>query len=89
METKKTARLEAFEEALQTGKIGISKPTASVLVELSKIYEAVERIADFLGDSDEIAERYSELTEPLTNQIKADWANMVFGNICFKDCKEL
>ncbi|GEM_PF-3793975 len=94
METKKSKRLETFEAALQTGKIGISKPTASVLVELSKINEAVDRIIQIFCDedkagSDKICERYGLLTDPLINRIMKDWTNLVFQNISYTDCTEL
>lgn len=95
METKKT-RLQAFQEAQQTGQIAIQQTTAAVLAEVMKMEKTLDGITElfqsqYLSDEyrEEISNRFNNKWQPLYDEILAEWCELVKCNMGFNDFKGL
>lgn len=85
METTKKTRLQAFEEAQQTGQIAITQPTAQIMAELMKMDEAFWNIIELFQSpydgqtkvQDGISDQYSKLWLPLYHEILNGWVDYI------------
>lgn len=84
----KKTRLQAFQEAQQTGQIAITEPTAKILKELVVMEEALSEIVGVIQSEydhdneycNSIFDEYMKLWTPLRDGIMNAWRDRIVNN---------